>query len=394
MLVAVNRYISVCLIVVLLFSCNEQRSKRIFDENTINSSVVVNSMSCCDTNYIQSSRCIALETTDESLLAKISSLQEHKGDFYIYDNKINRVLRFDKDGLFVCRYGRRGGGPGEYVSVSGFYVDPYRDEVALFDQMAGKVHRYSLDGVYISSVPSQEGRLFTYLGNCRMLNSEEIVCQVNPNRMYAYNCIVLDRSNYSVKRVLSEHAVKSRVLENLNNTVFSICGDKVSCVKLFSDTISVFGQDTTRYEIMSQSLPEMTQRKIRKKIEKEGFIGMWIDTWEEQDYTPGLTSIYETPRFRYIDFPYRKDLHSAILTDKKSNRSIVISGVTSTFFWDMRDIVGQGENTFIKVLSGTFLEKVPSEKLMENSPEGWDKIAQTYRPEESNPVLVVYRMRE
>ena len=227
-----------------------------------------------------------------------------------------------------------------------------------------------------------------------MLNSEEIVCQVNPNRMYAYNCIVLDRSDYSVKRVLSEYAEKSHVGEDLNNTVFSICGDKVSCVKLFSDTISVFEQDTTRYEIMSQSLPEMTQKEICKKIEKEGFIGTWIDIWKEQDYTPGLTSIYETPRFRYIDFPYRKDLHSAILTDKKSNRSIVISGVTPTFFWDMRDIVGQGENTFIKVLNGTFLEKVPSEKLMENSPEGWDKIAQTYRPEESNPVLVVYRMRE
>ena len=56
--------------------------------------------------------------------------------------------------------------------------------------------------------------------------------------------------------------------------------------------------------------------------------------------------------------------------------------------------MGQGENTFIKVLNGASLEKISTEKLMENSPECWDKIAKTYQPAESNPLLVIYKMRE
>ena len=383
-------------IIFLFLSCNTAKNdnKNIASVVFTKDLMLQQGLDHNDTNYIQSSRCVALEVTDESLLAKISSLQEYKENFYIYDNKINKVLRFDEDGSFVCRYGRRGGGPGEYVSISGFYVDPYREEVALFDHMAGKVHRYTLDGQYISSVPSPEGRLFTYLGNCKMLNSEEVVCQVNPNCIYSYCCILLNRSDYSIKRVFSAYVGKTRVAEDLNNTVFSICGDKISCVKLFSDTISVFDKDTVCYEIISRSLPEMTHKNILQKVKKEGFIGAWINTWKEKNFSPGLTAIYETSRWRYIDVPYQKDLHSAILTDKKNNRSIVISGITPTFFWDMRDIVGQGENTFIKVLNGSSLEKIPTEKLMENSPECWDKIAKTYPPAESNPLLVIYKMRE
>ena len=180
-LITQNHYTCLCIIMGILCSCNTKKNGDFFIEGITN----ISRIDCRDTNYIQYSRCIALETTEESLIAKISCIQVYKGDFYIYDDKINRVLRFDEDGSFVCRYGRRGGGPGEYVSISGFYVDPYREEVALFDHMAGKVHRYTLDGQYISSVPSPEGRLFTYLGNCKMLNSEEVVCQVNPTRIYS-----------------------------------------------------------------------------------------------------------------------------------------------------------------------------------------------------------------
>ncbi|MCD7710067.1 MAG: 6-bladed beta-propeller [Porphyromonadaceae bacterium] len=346
-----------------------------------------------DTSYIRLCRCVSLEVTKESLIAQISRIYLYDDNFYIYDDNVSQVLRFNEDGKFVCKYGHKGNGPGEYVALSGFYVDPYRKEVALFDQMAGKVHRFNLDGTFISSVSSSEGRLFTYLGQCEMLNSEDIICQIVSNRTNTYNCVVLNRGDYSIKRVLSEHFVKSRLGEVLNNSVYSISDNEISCVKLFSDTIMLFKGEDVRYEILSHTLSEMPLKMIQRRIEKDGFINTWINAWKNNKYSAGLTSIFETPRWRYIEFPYQDDLHSALLTDKTTGRNITVSGVSSTFFWDLRDIAGHGDNTFIKVLNPSFFEKAPIDKLWEDSPQGWDEVASSSCPQDNNPILILYEMQ-
>ena len=117
-------------------------------------------ISCSDSIYIDSCKCVALETTDESLLGRIATLSLYKGEFYIFDSMIWKLHRFGKDGAYRGHYGRKGNGPGEYISLSGFYIDPYREEVALFDPAARKVHRYTLSGDYIASVKGKGEEVF------------------------------------------------------------------------------------------------------------------------------------------------------------------------------------------------------------------------------------------
>lgn len=78
--------------------------------------------------------------------------------------------------------------------------------------MSYRVHRYRIDGEYIEAVQIREKTPISFFGKCEMLNAEEIVCQVHPNMMNVYSVIVLDRSDYSIKRVLRNIIHKIEIL--------------------------------------------------------------------------------------------------------------------------------------------------------------------------------------
>ena len=352
-------------------------------------------ISCSDSIYIDSCKCVALETTDESLLGRIATLSLYKGEFYIFDSMIWKLHRFGKDGAYRGHYGRKGNGPGEYISLSGFYIDPYREEVALFDPAARKVHRYTLSGDYIASVKGKGEEVFPFLGKCEMLNAEEIVCQVHPNMRNTYSCVVLNRQDYSIARVVSEHSAQNpKTRTVLSNSSFSICEGGISCVEPFSDAVTVYGRDSVSTIVLSRSLPERPRKELVKGVKKENYLGVWISLVKEKKYSPGLTFIYESDRWRYVGLCYKRDFGSMFLWDKERATGIVVSGPSSTFFWDFRDIAAQEGNTFVKILDGVTIGSIPAEKLAKASPSGWTEISGRYNPDDDNPVLVLYYMQE
>lgn len=353
------------------------------------------SISYCDSIYIDSCRCVALETTDESLLGRVATLSLHKGEFYVFDSMIWRLHRFGSDGTYLGHYGRKGNGPGEYISLSGFYIDPYREEVALFDPAARKVHRFTLAGDYIGSVKGKADDVFPFLGKCEMIGPDEIVCQVHPNMKNTYSCVVLRRKDYSIVRVLSEHCAKNPKTQTvLSNASFSISSHHISCIEPFSDVVTVYSNDTVSEYIVHQALPEMSRKELIKRIKKEHYHGVWSSLLKEKNYSMGLSSIFESDRWAYIEFCYKKDLGSILLWDKSVSSGIVISGPSPSYFWDFRDIVASDGNIFIKILDGAALSSIPQEKLMQSPPDGWSDIARQYNPEDDNPVLVLYYMQD
>jgi hypothetical protein len=71
--------------------------------------------------FAESIEIIPLETTDESVFANIEKIIERDGRYYLFVDIMNpRLMVFDKDGRFLRKIDRRGGGPGEYVGLETF----------------------------------------------------------------------------------------------------------------------------------------------------------------------------------------------------------------------------------------------------------------------------------
>ena len=96
---------------------------------------------------------IPLEQTYNSDIAQVERFIPYKEHYYVLNTigfSNGSLLVFDKNGNFIRRIDKRGGGPGEYVDLQDIAIDSNNDELICMTQPKG-FYRYDLEGNYISS---------------------------------------------------------------------------------------------------------------------------------------------------------------------------------------------------------------------------------------------------
>lgn len=102
---------------------------------------------------VESVQIIRLENND-AVFGSINDVFVVDGDYYIVDNENQRLLRYDSEGRFICEFGRRGRGPGEFNNL-----------------LNVQIHK---DTVIIYSVPEMTELLYDKNGNYLLTRTEEI----------------------------------------------------------------------------------------------------------------------------------------------------------------------------------------------------------------------------
>ena len=93
---------------------------------------------------------IPLETSPEVLIAGIRKIITHGDRFYTLDPVQSIIFVFDHSGKFIFKIDRKGRGPGEYVSITDFSINPYSSNLELL-QANGFVHVFDLSGNFIET---------------------------------------------------------------------------------------------------------------------------------------------------------------------------------------------------------------------------------------------------
>lgn len=140
------KHLALSLLVILLFSCSKSEQKNnaktlIFSEEINNE---INDQITC--------KFIPLETTDNCLFGDISVVDIVDDKIYIVDREGNHLFVFDLSGKFITQIGKRGNGPGEYMSISNLHIDKEKQIITLADAFLDKLFHYNLgDYKYINS---------------------------------------------------------------------------------------------------------------------------------------------------------------------------------------------------------------------------------------------------
>ncbi|MDR1897865.1 MAG: 6-bladed beta-propeller [Prevotellaceae bacterium] len=116
-------------------------------------------------NYIQ------LETSEESLTGEIRQIKIKNGNIFILDNTPN-ILMYDMSGKFIRKIGRRGQGPGEYITILDFLVSD--SAIYTMDRMQLKIIKYDLNGRVLL-----EKRMMSHPDKFAVLNDSLIAAQYN-----------------------------------------------------------------------------------------------------------------------------------------------------------------------------------------------------------------------
>jgi len=104
---------------------------------------------------------IILETKNECLIGSIDGIQVLEDKLFILDYLTNSLWVFNKEGKFIRKIGGPGQGPGEYLDISDFTIDPLKKEIYLLDSSA-KIYKYIVDtGNFINSIVIGNDKVFS-----------------------------------------------------------------------------------------------------------------------------------------------------------------------------------------------------------------------------------------
>ena len=84
---------------------------------------------------------LPLETKEECLISRISTLKISDSLIFINDNR-RRLLIFGKDGKFKIQIGQSGEGPGEFLDLKDFIIN--KDNIEILDFK--KIETYNFEG--------------------------------------------------------------------------------------------------------------------------------------------------------------------------------------------------------------------------------------------------------
>lgn len=171
-----NRNVAVVFMSFLLTACIQNESRE-STENQSDYSILIDLNKAEEVKFSTlfiDSRLIKLETLPDVLLADITKIKVHQGQFYILTwGSTNGLFVFDETGKFVKQILEKGDGPGQYGGIRNF--DIQGDLIYLLDNKRLAIHTVdAFLGAYINSIKTdlfaldirvQDNLLFLYAGN-------------------------------------------------------------------------------------------------------------------------------------------------------------------------------------------------------------------------------------
>jgi hypothetical protein len=177
---------------------------------------------------------VQLETHEDALLGSINKIviDSRNGDILASDTSVNQaVFRFDRNGKYILRYGKKGEGPGEYQRLLTF-TQMADGKVAIF--AIGKRLIFEANGAFLREE-------FTSTNDCY---AESI-----GNKLYIYSLIGSSYSNKMVSILDAElnerarfhpldHRLKKKIF--FPNKALAVVNGKLAVSELYDFKISLY----------------------------------------------------------------------------------------------------------------------------------------------------------
>jgi len=145
-------------------------------------------------SLFHSPKTIILETTKESLIGTINSLQVFDNKIFILDGYMaKKLFIFDMNGKFISQIGNFGKGPGEYIDISDFTINVDEKHIYIRDNQS--IHQYTTEGVFIRTInilnPYKKDLTYIQYYNGYIFAEAEIYPESNNDEMF----LKIDPSN-------------------------------------------------------------------------------------------------------------------------------------------------------------------------------------------------------
>jgi len=161
---------------------------------------------------------ISTKPKEEMFQNIVSLVIDDAGNIYILDKKAANIKIFNNNGNFLKIIGRRGEGPGEFVSPENVALSP-NNELYVYDSRRFTIQVFSIDGKFKTQIPFAmslvEGPKFTSKGE---IIASHVVMTENPK-------FVLKKFNNEMEPVLTYTSIPMLKPPRVNIFVYTFYND-------------------------------------------------------------------------------------------------------------------------------------------------------------------------
>lgn len=239
---------------------------------------------------------VFLETTKDCLIDDIDKMMTDKNLIFLFNRR--QFFIFNDEGKFVRQIGREGKGPGEYLRIMDFTINPNGQTIFIYDSDQKKVICYKYTGEYIS-----EFKLHSYPTCITNIDSGCLALSwVKPDFIandyfgisyYSYDGKLLNRT-FNRKDENADETKPSTFLTRLN-----YYGDSLTYWEINLDTI--YRIDHSRNMVPRYMIDYQTNTEGKSMDEISKNIFRYSDFLETDDYLFFLGGVYNN-KLKHIIF--------------------------------------------------------------------------------------------
>lgn len=369
--------ISILVIVTLgvfFTSCMNQSEK---GNSLVNIPVNVNQNANLD-KQVTIQKIIPLDNTLP--IGKIRKLTFYDDHYYLLDKSSDEILCYDENGHFKFKISDKGKGPKEYVAIQNFYFDPFHHRLNIIS-VGGKILEYTSDGKPVGVQTDSAG--FKMVMNVAQLGDESVAYYgLGPK----YNLYVKDSRSGEGHYFIP--FIESRDMSFSNKAFAANDGSALFC----------HGTNDSIYEIssvnkvMAKYYIDFGANRIDPKLYQTS-PGAAMKMYEQKNVATKLDDLNNTSDFllfSYLLFHKNNPMNvsTQFVIYDKAKKSVMNFQQNSGLF-PVRDVTDK--EAFISLVS-------PVQIISNEQKDGVDKqlsdyIEEHHINEESNPLVVVWKMR-
>ena len=384
------------LILVISFGCNKSSKEK--EDVIIRNGYLIHPVSPENSeelslDKIYDIKFIPLEASENSLLSEIEEIERDTTDgfWYILDrNSPNVLFVFSDEGRFIKNIKHIGFGPGEYQTISDFYLSD-GSWIEVYDSEQQKLLRYDLkndDLISERKIPFYAYK-YTYLDNGDYVFYKNSQARNLEDEKYFYQLLVLD-SDFNLVRTALPFRLKTGInISIMNPNSLTHTPNGVIYNEFNADTLYTVNTDTIKIDHIlnygDYAVPEPNENeftsgrdKLNYYFSKAGQYVIGVHQIKESEEFFSFNYIYNNQAFMYI---YNKTdtTYKNVNTLKFSDKEIFFP--PPVYYID-RD--------FVSIYTLPMLNEKVSISALNKDNIDENAIAQGI--ENQNPVLVTYRI--
>lgn len=311
--------------IIVISSCNKIRDN--YPQNKI--SVEVNIAKKINlSDFSHNIEYIRLRSNDSIFIGNIAKMISIDNQIFIFDDKVNRILIYNKNGEFKAQINKTGRGPGESLSILDFLVDSINKSIEIWDNGNRKIIKYDYTGNFLNerSLPLpnianfgkfSDNSYVLFAGNHPNFGLSED----NPN-----NIFMIDSSNNVQTTFLPINNLKFLRLQIPNGLVQYRDGFNLTIP--FDNNIYHITQDKCiaayKLEFLNYAIPVNLFKNYKKLLKQDDQLALSkerryiMNEINKKGYATGIENIFENEKIFFFQFFLTKQGTFSVFFNKET----------------------------------------------------------------------------